>query len=144
MAKSALWLPTQKETKMLRLNDQELSDLIAKLEAERVPDPKNDQEFLNLILKVDDELYEEGLLDPKKRAWELYIRVMTKLGHASVSMGGPEQRRFNEILKKNAVSAQRPCRWRITRWSLHVSRYCNDNTHTYDLWFSKNKPLRTQ
>ena len=46
---------------MLRLNDQELSDLIAKLEAERVPDPKNDQEFFNLILKVDDELYEEGL-----------------------------------------------------------------------------------
>lgn len=85
---------------MLRLNDQELSDLIAKLEAERVPDPKNDQEFLNLILKVDDELYEEGFLDPKSRVWELYIRVMTKLGHASVSMCGPEQRRFHETLKK--------------------------------------------
>ena len=47
-----------------------------------------DQELLDLILGLEDELLAEGM-DPKKRAVDLPIRAMEKLGYQSFTLSGP-------------------------------------------------------
>ena len=72
---------------MLEMDDQKLLALASKAGVREL----KDQELSALISNLDDELYAEGIIDPRQRHFHLPVRAMERLGYISFSLTGPYQ-----------------------------------------------------